>query len=112
MVPPRGKGNGSRSRTHGGDALSGGSGSDRIRHSGDIGGGCRSKHDDDSSGCRNGAVGRGMRRLSHTGPKALSFTRLHHGWVGKGEEVERMGGGEVSKVIWNENERREMGGFK
>ena len=34
---------------------------------------------------------------------------LHHGWVGEGEEMERMGEGEVSKVIWNENER--MGGL-
>ena len=32
----------------------------------------------------------------------MSSTRLHHGWVGEGEEMERRGGGQVSEVIWNE----------
>ena len=111
MVPPRSKGNGNRSRTHGGDALSGGSGGDRSRHGGDIGCGCRSRHDDGSSGCRNGAVGRGRRRLSHSGPKDVSFMCLHHGWVGEGEEMERMGGGKVSEVIWNEMREGRWGGL-
>ena len=42
----------------------------------------------------------------HYGLEAVSFVRLHHGWVGEGEEMERMGGGEFSKVIWNENKRK------
>ena len=86
------RGNESRSRTHGKDALSGGNG------------GC-------SKGCRSiggwsrarvGAVGRGRRILSHSGSESMSSACLHHGWVGEGEEMERRGGGEISKVIWNE----------
>ena len=50
-----------------------------------------------------------MRRLSHFGLEVVSSACLHHGWVGEGEEMERIGGEEVSKVIWNENERREGG---
>ena len=58
---------------------------------------------------RVGAAGRGRRRLSHSGPEAVSSTLLHHGWVGEGEGMERMGGGEVSEVIWNE---KGVGGVK
>ena len=99
-----GRGSDNRSRTQGRDALNGGSG-----------GGCRSRHDGGSSGCRSrarvGATGMGRRRLPQSGLEAVSSARLQNGWVGEGEEMERMGGGEVSEVIWNEKERRE-GGFK
>ena len=97
MVPPRGRGSDSRRRTHGRDALSGGG---RIRHGCDSGDGFRSRHDDDSSGSRISdggskamvrATGRGRRRLLHYGKEVVSSTRLHHGWVGEGEEMERMG---------------------
>ena len=115
MVPPRGRGSDIRSRTHGRDALSGGSSGSRSRHGDDSGSGCacRSRHGNGSSGCRSSGdrarvrdAGKGRRRLPHSGLEAMSSERLHHGWVGEGEEMERMGGGEVSEVIWNENERR------
>ena len=87
MVPPRGRGNASRIRTHGRDALSGDSGSS---------GGCKSKHDDGSRsrhdgrnrGCRSsgsrsrarvGAVGRGRRIFPHSRSEAVSSARLL-GW--------------------------------
>ena len=41
---------------------------------------------------RVGATGRGRRIFPHSGPKVVSSTRLHHSWVGEGEEMERMGG--------------------
>ena len=78
MVPPRGRGNDSKSKTHGRDALSGGSGAGRSRHSDCSGGGSRSKHGGSSSGCRSidggskarvGATGRGTRRLRTLGRK-------------------------------------------
>ena len=86
IVPPRGRGSDSRSRTHGRDALSGGSGDGRSRH----GGGSRSS----GGGSRAwvGAAGRRRRRLPHSGPEAVSSARLQHGWVGEGEEMERMEG--------------------
>ena len=123
MVPPWGKGSSSRSRTHGRDALSGGNcGGGGSRHGGggswhDSGGSgsCRSKHGDDNNGYRRS---RGRRILPHFGPKAVSYAHFHHGWVGEGEKMERMGGGgggvgggEVSEVIWHDEERRK-GGFK
>ena len=52
----------------------------------------------------------GRRRLPHSGSEAVSSPRLHHGLVREGEGMERKGGGEVSKVIWNEN--KGVGGFK
>ena len=85
MVPPRGRGSDSRSRTHGKDALSGGS-----------------KSSGGWSRAVVGAVDRGRRRLPHSGSKVVSFACLHHGWVGEGEEMERRGGREISEVIWNE----------
>ena len=111
MVPPRGRASNSRSRTHGRDALSGG----RSRHGGES----RSKHDGGNSGCRSsdggsrarvGAACKGRRRFPHSGSEVVSSARLHHGWVGVGEEMERRGGGEVSEVIWNENEKGRGGG--
>ena len=48
--------------------------------------------------------------MPHSGPEAVSSALLHHGWVGEGEEMEKMGGGEVSEVIWNEKKRKEGGG--
>ena len=51
------------------------------------------------SRARVGAAGRGRRRLPHSGLEAVSSARLHHGWAGEGEEMERMGGGEVSEMI-------------
>ena len=111
MVPPQGRASDSRSRTHGRDALRDGSCGGRSRH----GGGSRSKHGGGgNSGCRSsgggsrvrvGVAGKGKRRFPHSGSEAVSSARLHHGWVGVGEEMERRGGGEVSKVNWNENER-------
>ena len=125
MVPPRGRGSDSRSRTYGRDALSGGNGGGRSRHSSGgrsrHGGGCRSRHGNGNRGCRSsdgdnkgcsssgdgsrakvGAAGIGRRRLSHSGSEAMYSARLHHGWVEEGEEMERRGGGEISEVIWNE----------
>ena len=91
MVPPRNRGSGSRSTR---DVLSSNGG--RSRHSGS--GDCRS-----SSGCSGGgrrarvrASGKGRRRLPHSGPNVVPSARLHHGWVGEGEEMERMGGRKVS----------------
>ena len=40
----------------------------------------------------------------------MSSARLHHAWVGEGEEMERRGGGEISEVIWNEMGRGGGGG--
>ena len=88
MVPPRGRGSGSRSRTYDRDALSGGSGGCRSKHSGDNRG-CKSN--DSGSRARVGAAGRGRRRLPHSGPDVVSSACLHHGWVGEGEEMERRG---------------------
>ena len=114
MVPPQGRGSDRRSRTHSKDALSGGSGGNRSQHSGCSGGGSRRKNDGGSissksndvrSRARVGAAGRGRRRLSHSGWNVVSSVRLHHGWVGEVEEMERMAGGEVLEVVWNENER-------
>ena len=100
MVPPRGKGSDNRSKTHGGDALSGGSGCGRIQHAGESGSKSRSKHGGNSSGCKSrgdgskarvGAASKGRRRLPHSGLEAVSSTHLHHGWVGEGAEMERRG---------------------
>ena len=85
MVPPWGKGSSSRGRTHDRNVLSGGSGGCRSR-----GGGSRAWV---------GAAGRGRRRPPHSGLKVVSFALLHHGWAGEGEEMERMGGREVSEMI-------------
>ena len=46
------------------------------------------------------------RRLPHSWPEAVSSVRLHHGWVGDGEEMEKMGGREVSEIM----KMRERGG--
>ena len=67
-------------------------------HSGGCSGGCRSKHDG-GNGARVGAAGRGRRRLPHSGLKAVFSARLHHGWAGEGEEIEKMGGGGVLEMI-------------
>ena len=40
----------------------------------------------------------------------MSSALLHHGWIGEGEEMERMGGRDVSEVIWNDKERGGRGG--
>ena len=106
MVPPWGRGSSSRGRTHGRNILSSGSGSYMSRH----GGGCSGGHGDDDNKAWVGASGRGRRRVPHYGPEAVSFTRLHHGCVGEGGEKERMGGREVSEMIWNEKQRKGRGG--
>ena len=41
----------------------------------------------------------GRRRRPHSGPETVSSVRLHHGWAGEGEDMERLGGREVSKMI-------------
>ena len=77
-------------RTHDKTVITSGSGSCRSRHGsggnggGSNGGGRRAKV---------GTTGRGRIRLPHSGPEAMSSTRLYHGWAGEGEEMERMGGG-------------------
>ena len=84
MVPMWGRSNSNRGlgsdsilyRTHGRTAL----GSDN-------GGGRRA---------RVGTVSRGRRRLPHSKPEAVSSARLHHGWPGEEEEMERRGGGGFS----------------
>ena len=109
MVPPRGRGNGSRSRTHGRDLLNGGRGGGKSRGGSRGGGGIRGcwSGGDSSGGGGNrgcwsdggsiimakvGAAGRGRRRLPHPGPEAMSSVRHDHGWVGEGEEMERKKG--------------------
>ena len=57
-----------------------------------------------------GVASRGRRRLPHLGPDAVSSSRLDHGWVDEGEEMERIGGRNVSEMNWNEKERRGGGG--
>ena len=82
MVPPRGRGSNSRSRTHGRDALSNGSS------------GCNSSGGGTRARAR--AIDKGRRRLSYSRLKVVSSVHLHHGWVVEGEDIERMEGGEVS----------------
>ena len=106
MVPPWGRGSSSRGRTHGRNVLSSGSGDYMSRHGGGDSGG----HYDDNNRAWVGASDRGRRRLPHSRPEAVSSARLHHGWVGKGEEMERMGGREVLEMIWNEMQRKGGGG--
>ena len=100
VVPPRNRGSDGRSR----DVLSGGSGNGGSRHgdSGSSGG---------SGKTRVGASGRGRRRLTHSRPKVMPSTRLHHNWAGEGVEMERMGGRKVSKMKLNGKERRGRGGL-
>ena len=99
MVPHWGRGSSSRGRTYGRNVLSGGSGGGRSRHGGCGSGGGRSRHGGSGSGARVGAAGRGRRRLPHFRPEAVSSACLHHGCAGEGEEMEMMGGGEVSELI-------------
>ena len=93
MIPPWGRGSSSRGIAYGRNVLSGG----RSRHGGGSSGGCRCGGDGNRA--RVGGVGRGKRRLPHFGLEAMSSARLHHGWAGEGEEIERMGGGEVLEMI-------------
>ena len=89
MVPPQGKGSGSKSRTHGRDLLNGGSGGGRSR------GGSRGFWSGSSGGgrmARVGAAGKGRKRLPHPGLEVVSSARLDHGWVREGEEMERKKG--------------------
>ena len=105
----RGLGNGnSLCKTHGRTAPGSGSGGDRSRHGGGGSGGGRSRHNGNESGgysssdgrrARVRAVGKGRRRLPYFRLEAMSSARLHHGWAGEGEEMERMGGGGFSKMI-------------
>ena len=102
VVPAWGRDSSSRGRTHGRNVLSG----DRRRHGGSDSGGGRSsggsgswRYSGGGSRARVGSAGRGRRRLPHSGPEAVSSAHLHHGWTGEGEEMERMGGGEVSEMI-------------
>ena len=105
MVPPWGRGSNSKGITYGRNVLS------------DDSGGCKSRHGDGGSGGHSGggsggwrcsgggsrawvgAADRGRRRLPHSRPKTMSFARLHHGWAREGEEMERLGGREVSEMI-------------
>ena len=43
---------------------------------------------------------------------AVTSAHLHHGWVGEGEEMERIGGRKVSEMNWNEKEKKGGGGVK
>ena len=108
MVLPWNKGSGIRSRTYGRDVLNGGSG--KSRHDGS--GCCKSGSGSSGGGrrARVGAAGRGRRRLPHSRLEAVSSALNHHGWVGEGEDIERMGGRKVSEMNWNEKERRGGGG--
>ena len=89
MVPPQNRGSSGRGSR---GVLSGSSGGSRSRHDGNNGG----RSSDDIMRDRLGASSRGRRRLPHSWPEVMPSVRLHHGRVGEGEEMERMGGIKVS----------------
>ena len=97
MVPPWDRGSNSRGRTHGKNALSGGSGGYKSRHGDGGSGGWRCSSDDIRAWV--GATDRGRRRVPHSRPEAVSSARLHHGCAVEGEEMERLRGREVSEMI-------------